>query len=88
MIPIAYFTFLLLMNSKSLLGQARPQGYQKLRWNILMAIATVIATSGSIWVLLGKGTPGKIGIAILAVLFILGLFGFLSKSSKENSNEA
>ena len=88
MIPIAYFTFLLLMNSKSLLGHARPQGHQKLRWNILMTIATVIATSGSIWVLLGKGTPGKIGIAILAVLFILGLVGFLSKSSKEDRNEA
>jgi len=82
MIPIAYFTFLLLMNSNSVIGDARPKGGRRLKWNILMTIATVIATAGSIWVLLGKGTPGKAGIAILAVLFVLGLFGFLSKNKK------
>ncbi len=83
MIPIAYFTFLLLMNSKSLLGGKGPQGGHKLKWNILMMIATVIATAGSIWVLLGKGTPGKVGIGILAALFVLGLTGFLAKSKNK-----
>ena len=83
MIPIAYFTFLLLMNSKSLLGEKGPQGGHKLKWNTLMMIATVIATAGSIWVLLGKGTPGKVGIGILAALFVLGLTGFLAKSKNK-----
>lgn len=83
MIPIAYFTFLLLMNSKSLLGEKGPQGGHKLKWNTLMMIATVIATAGSIWVLLGKGTPGKVGIGILAALFVFGLTGFLAKSKKK-----
>lgn len=83
MIPIAYFTFLLLMNSKSLLGEKGPQGGHKLKWNTLMMIATVIATAGSIWVLLGKGTPGKVGIGILAALFVLGLTGFLGKSKNK-----
>lgn len=82
MIPIAYFTFLLLMNSKSLLGAAKPTGARALKWNILMIIATTIATAGSIWVLLGKGTPGKVGIAILIALFILGLLGFLKNEKK------
>jgi len=82
MIPIAYFTFLLLMNSSSLLGAARPTGAAALRWNGLMVLATGIATTGSIWVLLGKGTIGKIGIAVLATLFVLGLTGFLSKSRR------
>ena len=86
MIPIAYFTFLLLMNSKTLLGDAKPTGRQALRWNILMTIATVIATAGSIWVLNGKGTPGKAGIAVLIVLFILGLAGFLKKSAKAKAD--
>ncbi len=80
MIPIAYFTFLLLMNSKSLLGESKPTGAQALKWNILMTIATVIATAGSIWVLLGKGTAGMVGIAILVALFVLGLIGFLAKN--------
>ena len=40
LLPIAYITFLLLMNSKSLLGEKRPSGAAKIRWNILMVIAT------------------------------------------------
>ena len=82
MIPIAYFTFLLLMNSKTLLGKAKPTGGQALKWNILMTIATVIATAGSIWVLLGKGTAGMVGIAILVALFVLGLISFLAKNKR------
>ena len=86
MIPIAYFTFLLLMNSKTLLGDAKPTGAQALKWNILMTIATVLATAGSVWVLNGKGLYGQIGIGILVVLFILGLVGFLKKSAKAKSD--
>ena len=82
MIPIAYFTFLLLMNSSSLLGDARPRGARAVKWNALMSIATIIATGGSIWVLLGKGTPGMVGIGVLVTLFILGLVGFLGKNRK------
>jgi Mn2+/Fe2+ NRAMP family transporter len=82
MIPIAYFTFLLLMNSSSLLGAARPKGAAAVRWNVLMGIATAIATTGSIWVLMGKGLAGKIGMAVLITLFVLGLIGFLGKSRR------
>jgi hypothetical protein len=45
-----------------------------------MATATSIATFGSVWVLSSKGTPGYIGIAILTVLFVVGLIGFFSKN--------
>jgi Mn2+/Fe2+ NRAMP family transporter len=82
MIPIAYFTFFLLMNSSSLLGEARPRGARAVKWNVLMAIATIIAAGGSVWVLLGKGTPGMVGIGVLVTLFILGLVGFLGKNRK------
>jgi Mn2+/Fe2+ NRAMP family transporter len=79
MIPIAYFTFLLLMNSSSLLGGSRPTGGAAIRWNALMFLATGIATAGSIWVLSGKGLGGQIGIGVLVVLFVLGLVGFMKK---------
>ena len=82
MIPIAYFTFLLLMNSNSLLGASRPRGRSAFIWNSLMALATGVATAGSIWVLMSKGTAGKTGIGILAALFVLGLLGFISKGKK------
>lgn len=90
LLPIAYFTFLLLMNSKSLLGDAMPTGARRLRWNLLMVIATAVATFGSVWALKDKsldGIPaGKIGIAILIVLFVLGLTGFVKKSSKAKAD--
>jgi len=80
MIPIAYFTFLLMMNSKTLLGPDMPTGIRRVRWNTFMIIATGIATAGSIWVLSAKGLPGTIGLIILGSLAILGTIGFLKKN--------
>ncbi|MCB1227148.1 MAG: divalent metal cation transporter [Verrucomicrobiales bacterium] len=79
MIPIAYFTFLLLMNSDRVLGEARPRGVAALRWNALMLVATGVATAATIWVLASKGTAGKVGIAVLVALFVLGAAGFRKK---------
>ncbi len=88
MIPIAYMTFLLLMNSRSLLGDRMPTGMRRVRWNVLMVTATSIATIGSVWVLWGQtatifGVPaGRAGIAILATLLVVGLIGFLQKQGR------
>jgi len=80
MIPIAYFTFFLMMNSKTLLGPDMPTGLRRVRWNTFMIIATGIATAGSIWVLSAKGLPGTIGLIILGSLALLGTMGFLKKN--------
>jgi Mn2+/Fe2+ NRAMP family transporter len=82
MIPIAYFTFLLLMNSRSLLGPHLPSGGRRIVWNGLMIFATAIATAGSIWVLAGNKTPGYIGIGMLVALLGVGGVGFLQKERK------
>lgn len=80
MIPIAYFTFLLLMNSRKLLGEDMPTGSRRIMWNILMIIATTVASCGSVWVLSNKGLPGTIGIGILIALFIVGTVSFIKKN--------
>jgi len=49
LLPIAYFTFYLLMNKKSLLGDSMPRGARRLLWNILMAVAAGVAAFGSVW---------------------------------------
>lgn len=88
MIPIAYMTFLLLMNSRSLLGDKMPTGMRRVRWNVLMVTATTIATIGCVWVLWGQsatffGLPaGRVAIAGLAVLLLVGVLGFLSKQRR------
>ena len=89
LIPIAYFTFLLMMNSKKILGQHRPEGKTRLIWNILMTFATTIATLGSIWVLEGKthlpgwqGNVAKGGLLFLIILFLVGTISFFRNEKK------
>ena len=89
LIPIAYFTFFLMMNSKKILGEARPEGKARLIWNSLMIFATTIATLGSIWVLEGKthlpgwkGNVGWGGLIFLLILFIVGTLSFFKNEKK------
>lgn len=90
LIPIAYVTFLLMMNSKKVLGDSRPEGTSRLIWNILMGFATGVATLGSIWVLYGKahfnswhGMIPAAGLTLLVALIIVGVFSFI-KNEKES----
>ena len=90
LIPIAYFTFVLMMNSRRILGDQRPSGRRRIVWNTLMIASTAIATGASVWVLHGKtsapdwqGTVAWGGIAFLALLFIVGAIGFI-KNERTN----
>jgi len=47
LLPIAYLTFFLMMNSASLLGDDRPRGRVRLVWNVLMLVALVLACIGA-----------------------------------------
>ncbi len=89
LIPIAYFTFLLMMNSRRILGDQRPTGARRIRWNLLMILATGVSTSGSVWVLHGKtsapgwqGVAAWVGLGFLAVLFAVGTFCFIRNEQR------
>ena len=93
LIPIAYFTFLLMMNSRRVLGDKRPTGRKRVIWNILMIGATGIATFGSVWVLNGKskadgfaGQAATGGLIFLVVLFLVGIISFIVKESKTSGS--
>ncbi len=85
LLPIAYLVFLLLMNSKKALGRELPQR----RWavNLLMVIATGVATFASFWALSGKyGSAnayehyfGLLGMIILPVLALVGIITFVKR---------
>jgi len=49
LLPIAYFTFFILMNQKGTLGDSMPRGTSRIIWNVLMALATAVATFISMW---------------------------------------
>ena len=86
MLPIAYVTFFLLMNSRRVLGDAMPTGVNRLKWNLLMAFATVIALFGSCWGLINKslyGFPiGNVALGALVVLLVLGVVSFQKKNQE------
>ncbi len=92
MLPIAYLSFFLLMNSRRLLGDAMPTGARRWRWNILMGIATLIASFGSVWGMMDKTLGwfpiGKVALGVLALLMILGIISFLQKNSSSSSAHA
>jgi hypothetical protein len=86
LIPIAYFTFFLLMNSKATLGSEMPSGARRVRWNTIMLLATGLVSAAVFWVTYqGMSAPGLKGIMstscliILAILFVIGTIGFLQK---------
>jgi Mn2+/Fe2+ NRAMP family transporter len=91
MLPIAYFSFLLLMNSKLTLGDAMPTGGKRVLWNVLMITATGVAMAGSIWGIYGKsvfGFPiGNVAIGALVLLLVLGLLGFMKRESAAKANQ-
>ncbi|SHI45842.1 Natural resistance-associated macrophage protein [Rubritalea squalenifaciens DSM 18772] len=78
LLPIAYLAFLLLMNSKSALGEELPKKRGLI--NILMILSAGIASFASVWALSSKGTEGMIGIVALGVLALVGIFGFVKNN--------
>jgi hypothetical protein len=84
MLPIAYVSFFLLMNSKTALGDSMPTGGQRVRWNLLMSVATLVALFASAWGLYGKRLGsfpiGNAALLLLAVLLLVGVGSFFKKN--------
>src|SRR5690606_2425119 len=49
LLPIAYWTFFLMLNSSRVLGADRPRGRARVAWNALMIPAALLATVASLW---------------------------------------
>ncbi len=69
LLPIAYLTFFLLMNQKTLLKDQMPTGGSRILWNVLMFIAAGTATCASVYAIWQKTEWYGIG----AVALLLGL---------------
>ncbi len=74
LLPIAYVSFIWLMNSTKTLGTAMPQGGKRVLWNVLMGIATSLATMGSLWSVWDKAQWRGIGAfaAFIALILVVG----------------
>ncbi len=85
MLPIAYLSFLLLMNSRRALGDAMPTGGKRIVWNTFMIFATAVAGFGSAWGMLSKGTIGNFALAAIVVMLLVGIVGFIGKQNEHRS---
>jgi Mn2+/Fe2+ NRAMP family transporter len=54
LLPIAYITFFLMINSRSLMGDAMPKGNKRIVLNIAMLVALIAATIGAGWSIWSK----------------------------------
>lgn len=73
LLPIAYLTFFLLMNQRSLLGDQMPTGRSRVAWNLLMLVAASIATAASlymVWLKAREKGLWAIGLLLGAALVV------------------
>ena len=74
LLPVAYVTFFLMMNSKRMLGEHLPRGNKRILWNSLMGISLLITGSAAAYTAWGKKMNDfyfgrwALGLFILAVV--------------------
>lgn len=78
LIPVAYLSFFLLMNSKKVLGRERPTGGIRLIWNSGMLVALAIMGTAAVYVAWNKKWGdvafGKYALIIYGILLVIGHF--------------
>ena len=78
LLPIAYFAFFLMMNSRTLMGSEKPQGASMVVWNVLMLLSLGIVSAAAYTSLTDKianpATGGMVlgGVITFALLMLVG----------------
>ena len=90
LLPIAYFTFFLLMNQRSLLGAEMPRGGRRVVWNVLMAVAAFSATVSGVYAIwkrsLGMFGTGWWGIGAIMVFLTIVLVAQFTRTPPESAD--
>ena len=88
LLPIAYVTFFLMMNSKRIMGTERPTGGSRLIWNVLMAAAVLVASGWAITAITGQAAQSEVTkyvvYGILIVYAGLLAWGFTARRSNDS----
>ena len=72
LLPIAYFTFFCMINSKDLMGDALPKGGKRVALNLAMGLALLAASIGAAWSIWSKVKWVGVGAVGLFILLTLG----------------
>lgn len=85
LLPIAYSTFFMMMNNRSLMGAEKPTGARMWTWNVLMGLSVVGAIAAAVTAILDKASDPQAGFAVIAVAVIyivLVIIGFVVKARR------
>ncbi len=85
LLPIAYFSFFLLMNSKSLLKENMPTGGKRVAWNTAMLVAASLASFGSFYALWSK--LQWLGVGILFSFITLAIVVHFIQKKKARATQ-
>lgn len=91
LLPIAYITFFMMMNSRKLLGDAMPKGGSRIIWNVLMGISVagaIVAAGSAIQSKLNKPTDGPVVIGLLTIFIIAVIIGFARKKPDDDADSS
>ncbi len=91
LLPIAYITFMMMMNSKSLMKDEKPRGLSMLIWNILMGISVAGACAAAWTAVSDKSkdpTAGPVVIAVGVIFIVAVIIGFMKKKNNASSEQA
>ena len=86
LLPIAYFTFMALMNNEELLGEEKPTGARMSIWNLLMTIGVLGAVAQSVASIstMIDGANGPYVIGGVVTFLILAIVGFTARPRHDN----
>jgi hypothetical protein len=73
LLPIAYFTFFCMINSKELMGDALPKGGKRVALNLAMGLALLAASIGAAWSIWSK--VKWVGVSAVGLFILLALGG-------------
>ncbi len=82
LLPIAYITFFMMMNSRKILGDQKPTGGRMLVWNLLMMVSVagaIVAAGTAIRDKASDPQAGTLVIVIASVYGLLAVAGFFMK---------
>ncbi|MDE2680390.1 MAG: divalent metal cation transporter [Verrucomicrobiota bacterium] len=70
LLPIAYFTFFCMINSKELMGDALPKGGKRVALNLAMGLALLAASIGAAWSIWSKIQWIGVGVVVAFILLV------------------
>ena len=87
LIPVAYLSFFLLINSKKVLGRERPKGIGRVIWNTGLILSLTIMGTAAFYVAWNKSWGeipfGRIALIGFGVLLLIGHFSLQSKKMRK-----